>query len=230
MALAALLLTAMPAGAGTNLILNGDFEINRAPAGESQLNLTNAQFTALVANVTAFGSNDFGNGVFGELDLYTTDSTYTTAPQSGSWKVSLHSAGYMMDDAFSFSLASPVMSGASYQLSFWVSGLPNLPNAFNYPIQVAIGLSNDPGAFGTLLYTSSAPNGNGEWHLFNHGFVAPSTASYVTVRNVSGFASVDNFTLTPVPEPETWALLLAGLGLVGWRLQRRPRQCAKGPE
>jgi hypothetical protein len=50
------------------------------------------------------------------------------------------------------------------------------------------------------------------------------------VRNVSVTAGVDNFTLTPVPEPETWALLLAGLGLVGWQLQRRPRQCAKGPE
>jgi hypothetical protein len=134
----------------------------------------------------------------------------------------------MMDDAFSFSLASPVMSGTSYQLSFHASGLPGISST--YPIQVAIGLSTDPAAFGTPLYTSSAPNGNGEWHLFNHGFVAPSTASYVTVRNVSGFASVDNFTLTPVPEPETWALLLAGLGLVGWRLQRRPRQCAKGPE
>jgi hypothetical protein len=26
----------------------------------------------------------------------------------------------------------------------------------------------------------------------------------------------------PVPEPETWAVLLAGLGLVGWAGRRRP--------
>jgi hypothetical protein len=29
------------------------------------------------------------------------------------------------------------------------------------------------------------------------------------------------FTAAPVPEPQTWALLLAGLGLVGWMAQRR---------
>ncbi len=28
-------------------------------------------------------------------------------------------------------------------------------------------------------------------------------------------------TLAPIPEPETWAMLLAGLGLLGWRLTRR---------
>lgn len=36
---------------------------------------------------------------------------------------------------------------------------------------------------------------------------------------------IDNFSITaeqfsaPVPEPETWAMLLAGLGLVGWRIR-----------
>ena len=28
-------------------------------------------------------------------------------------------------------------------------------------------------------------------------------------------------TVTPVPEPETWAMLLAGLGLVGLQLRRK---------
>src|SRR5690606_41930251 len=31
------------------------------------------------------------------------------------------------------------------------------------------------------------------------------------------------FLLTPVPEPGTWALLLGGLGLVGWTARRRRR-------
>ncbi|OYY95110.1 MAG: hypothetical protein B7Y41_05030 [Hydrogenophilales bacterium 28-61-23] len=32
---------------------------------------------------------------------------------------------------------------------------------------------------------------------------------------------LENGSLTPaVPEPETWAMLLAGLGLLGWRARR----------
>jgi hypothetical protein len=32
---------------------------------------------------------------------------------------------------------------------------------------------------------------------------------------------IDNFSLAPVPEPGTWALMLGGLGLVGWLGRRR---------
>jgi hypothetical protein len=31
----------------------------------------------------------------------------------------------------------------------------------------------------------------------------------------------DSIVFAPVPEPETWAMLLAGLGLVGWMARRR---------
>ena len=41
-----------------------------------------------------------------------------------------------------------------------------------------------------------------------------------SVRSASGF---DYATLTAVPEPGTWALLLCGLGVVGLRLRQRPR-------
>ncbi|OYW28321.1 MAG: hypothetical protein B7Z51_08260, partial [Methyloversatilis sp. 12-65-5] len=32
--------------------------------------------------------------------------------------------------------------------------------------------------------------------------------------------------LAPVPEPETYALMLAGLGLIGWAARRGPRAAA----
>ncbi|MCU0841318.1 MAG: PEP-CTERM sorting domain-containing protein [Thiobacillaceae bacterium] len=212
---AALLIFASPAYAGSNLVLNGDFEINGATAGASQVNLTNATFTALVHDTTAFGNSNDG---WGELDLYTTDAGYVTPPQSGAWQVRLHSTGYMLYDAFSFWLSRPVPSGASYLLRFHVSGLPGInPNA---PVSVEIGLSDNPTAFGTSLYTSQDLNGDGGWNMHEVSFVAPITASYLTVRNVSVSAGVDNFTLTPIPEPETWALLLAGLGLVSLKLRR----------
>jgi hypothetical protein len=37
---------------------------------------------------------------------------------------------------------------------------------------------------------------------------------------------VANFNVTPVPEPETYALMLAGLGALGAALQRRRNQKA----
>ena len=44
------------------------------------------------------------------------------------------------------------------------------------------------------------------------GTIQPGTASY---------AAIDNLVLTPVPEPETYALLLAGLGLLAVIGRRR---------
>ncbi|MDR7305638.1 PEP-CTERM sorting domain-containing protein [Rhodoferax saidenbachensis] len=35
------------------------------------------------------------------------------------------------------------------------------------------------------------------------------------------YVAVDNINVSPVPEPETLAMLLAGLGLVGWTVRRR---------
>jgi hypothetical protein len=35
------------------------------------------------------------------------------------------------------------------------------------------------------------------------------------------YALLNGGSLAPVPEPETWALMLAGLGLVGWAARRR---------
>ncbi|RPI47354.1 MAG: PEP-CTERM sorting domain-containing protein [Betaproteobacteria bacterium] len=43
---------------------------------------------------------------------------------------------------------------------------------------------------------------------------------YLAFSNeVSGTTTA--FTLAPVPEPETYALMLAGLGMVGWMSRRR---------
>lgn len=46
------------------------------------------------------------------------------------------------------------------------------------------------------------------------GFTGGTGLSYADQR-------VQNWTITAIPEPETYALLLAGLGLVGWQRRRR---------
>lgn len=59
---------------------------------------------------------------------------------------------------------------------------------------------------------------------------APSTNAYVASRSTSSYAggtwrfdavTVSGAAVAPVPEPETYALLVAGLGLVGFSARRR---------
>ncbi len=58
----------------------------------------------------------------------------------------------------------------------------------------------------TLDFSNSA-------NLVNIGLPEGATAS---------FASGAAYNVTAVPEPAEWAMLLAGLGLVGWRVRRKP--------
>jgi len=208
----ALLVASGTAFANSSIILNGDFERNNAIAGQSQFNLSNADFSALVNDVTAFGTS-------GELDLYTSGSGYEPNPQSGSWEVRLHGNGGDIFDAFSLWLSAPLVSGTSYNLRFYVAGdLGVNPIA---PLSVNVGLSSNADSFGTLLYTSSGVYGTGAWNQYDFSFMAPNAASYLTVKNVSVSAVVDNFSLAPIPEPETYAMMLAGLGLLGLVGRRR---------
>jgi hypothetical protein len=71
--------------------------------------------------------------------------------------------------------------------------------------------------------SSVAQAGSGYWYFSNVGVTA-NTAYYLEVAGSRAAGDTTyGFTvnLTPVPEPETYALLLAGLGVVGWVRRRK---------
>ena len=75
-----------------------------------------------------------------------------------------------------------------------------------------------------LINTTSASN---TWRYFSFNFTATSAMTTLEFRNTQAagmqYSFLDNASVVvaTVPEPETYAMLLAGLGLVGFAVRRR---------
>lgn len=118
-------------------------------------------------------------------------------------------------------------AGASY-----FGFLLGSPDAYN-----SISFTDSKGLVTTLtgsqLVTGTIPpinaDGNqGNQLYFNVWSSAGTTFKSVTFNSTSYAMETDNhsFILAAVPEPETYAMLLAGLGLVGFAARRRAKKAA----
>jgi hypothetical protein len=67
----------------------------------------------------------------------------------------------------------------------------------------------------------STPGGFNDGSFF--GIVRPGADIRAIAFGGTGLVMDDLVFTTPVPEPETWAMMAAGLGLVGWAAARRRR-------
>ncbi|MBS0586733.1 MAG: PEP-CTERM sorting domain-containing protein [Proteobacteria bacterium] len=55
----------------------------------------------------------------------------------------------------------------------------------------------------------------------SHSITMSWVVSNVDDNNVSSYLLIDNIQITTVPESETYAMLLVGLGLIGYMLRNR---------
>lgn len=115
--------------------------------------------------------------------------------------------------------------GATYRLTF---DLGNVDQAGFGSSTVSVSINNGAATLFTNVINSD-PSGF-EWESKSFSWVADASSAQITILgaangSLSNDAGIllDNvaFTAAPVPEPETYALMLAGLGLVGMRLRRR---------
>jgi hypothetical protein len=148
-------------------------------------------------------------------------ATTVDAGTIGSYTTSFsHTAG-SFEDTINFSVTSPsVLSGAANNLVL---------SFFNLSIYDIAGLTvnvwNNSHPNGTVNFGSFA--GNNTSYTFN----LPSAGAYhvdITGNATGTGGGLYGITLSaaPVPEPETYAMLLAGLGLMGGIARRRKQATA----
>jgi hypothetical protein len=116
------------------------------------------------------------------------------------------------------------IAGATYRLSFWLG---------NYDFQTTpTGVFAQAGS-ANGSFSLAAPIGSPRFIWENHtlDFLATGASTAITLTGTSGFfyTGLDNVSVellsgvVGVPEPASWALMIAGFGLVGAALRRRQR-------
>ena len=190
----ALSLVALGAQASTNLVTNGSFEDNiQGPNSWKIYDSLNGWTANPVLGIEL--RNDIAGKAQQGVNYVELDTTANSSIQQ-----TINSTGWV-------------------NLSFWYSARPNtgatndLTFSFgNVSGTVLSGVSNSTDIHNWQHYTQ----------LVNLGTSGSSALTFSAAGPSDSFGgSLDNISVTAVPEPETYALLLAGLGLMGAISRRR---------
>lgn len=204
----ATLVTAGAANAATELVVNGSFESNAISSPYAQLSAVTG-WTSSVSGNTAFeiqkGATQGGLSGFNpvaadgmqylELNTESLSSTYQTIATT---------------------------AGGTYALSFAYSGRPDTPGGASSLMNVY---------WGSTLLTPTALVGNtgGTWQTYNQNLTALGASTVLRFESIGPVSAptygsyLDNVSvMAAVPEPETYAMMLLGLGLLGFMARRKP--------
>ncbi len=189
--------SSLPAQAA-DLVNNGSFELDSV-SGPYQYKLTLTGWTV---------SGGSSGAVLFDKAAYGTFSGGNYLGSDGDQAIQLELGGHYIQQTLS------TVAGQQYQLTFdyssYVSPVTGAP--FSYTVD-----GNSSNLTGTL------PG----WTTETYAFTATSASTVLrfTSNSLPGpnysYPHLDNVSVTAVPEPETYAMLLAGLGALGFLARRR---------
>jgi hypothetical protein len=134
--------------------------------------------------------------------------------------------GNTFSDVFTFNIGTPFDAAASVTSSYL-----NTPQTKDLLITGFSLYRIDPATMAILGTAIAGINETGfgshptdSWSLSAYGLTSGYYALKVDgqVRGMGGGAFGGDLTISPVPEPQAWAMLLAGLGLVSVAVRRKP--------
>ncbi len=208
----ALSLCATCAGASASLIVNGDFEAPKLGLGIDDTvsyvhGSTGIPGWTTIGDVQLVGAGFqslSGSGGGQWVDLTGTTEGYFKGLTSNAFSTTIGQTYAITFDLGA--LTTPAYGPATVDVRF--SGLLAGTSTNNPTI-------NGPGTFAM------------DWSRQTLNFVAISTSSVISFVGVPGQFSnanvvgLDNVSVAAIPEPHEWAMMLAGLGLVGFAARRR---------
>ncbi len=231
LALAAALVAGAAPAAAANSFTNGGFETLTNGAGQLGFNTDAAGWT--IGNfpytfVFTPGSADStgADGIFGNLQLWgpnngSANGLPATSPTGGNFIAT--------DGNFPGQPTGPVS-----QIITGLTPGQKYKVGFNYGFAQQFGFDGPTVQNWTVSFANQSAT-TADWNLGNHEFSGWMTTSYNFVANnatetlsfiaygnvpVPPFALLDGVSFGAVPEPGTWAMLIAGFGLVGFSARR----------
>jgi hypothetical protein len=211
-----------PAGAATNLIVDGGFEANPASHGGYGHTAGGTSFDGGAWHVTGVDILQI------DTNLHDNSSpSVLFAAHGGQASLDLTGTGNSgpADGVFQ---DVATQAGQAYRLNFWVGHVSSTGSArSDYPHDATMRLSIDGGPLMEFVNGDRVDNAIA-WKAFTVDFVATASTSRIAFLNGLGndYLGLDDVSLTgaaPAPELSLWAMLTAGMAMVGVALRRRPR-------
>ncbi len=231
-------MAATPASAVTNLIVNGSFEAG-APGtgGFAGWTLTNtptgsARGDAAASIITYDNTLPYPLGAFGER--VTPDTSISASPDAVGDKAAYFVGDLSVNESISqltYLGVGNYRIGFSYYLT--QNGLNNIGNSSFDATIIGIPVASTMITGSSPARTWLTASGVGQIALaghYNTAFVFNSNlfpSKDIVIDRVFAVVTTDPATVlipptpTTVPEPQSWALLIAGFGLVGATMRRR---------
>jgi hypothetical protein len=206
--LAAGFMTSASANAATNLVTNGGFE---SAANGPTSGSNSSYYNIGPASADHAVPGDFGwNVPTNNVDIISYQA-YGPAPTNGG-SYGLDLVGYGSTGAISQTIST--VAGQKYNVSFDYSSNPGIAD----PMAI---VTFNGGTVGSVT-------GGVGWQAFNGVFTGTGSPNIFALSETfggnNGGVFLDNISISAVPEPSTWAMLLLGFGAIGWTMRSNRRR------